>query len=1637
MSEYNVAIKIAGQLDNSFKNAIKGAQSGLSGLGVSGKIGSLAVKGIGVVAKATAAAMTAAAGSAVALGSAAIKVGMEFESAFAGVKKTVDASDAQLEQLKEGILDMSTRMPTAATDIAAVAEAAGQLGIQTDSILSFTETMVMLGDATNMTADEAATQFARFANIVGMPQSEFGRLGSTVVALGNNLATTESEITAMAMRLAGAGSQIGLSESQIMAFSGALSSVGIEAEAGGSAFSKLMINMQLATETGGESLSDFANVAGMSASDFATAFKTDASGAITSFIRGLANAEASGKSAIGILDDMGIKEVRLRDTLLRAAGASELMSDALNIANDAWNQNNALTNEAEQRYATMESRISILKNQVKALGIAFYEDANGPIGQAVSIISDSIGNLTAAYKEGGLSGMFAQLGTEAANGIKAIADNAPAFIDAAATMIDNLVTGIDQNADGIGASLGRLITSIGAAIIKLAPRIAVGGMHLLVAIGKGIVDNLDVLKAAALEAAQYFWTAIKEAFKSFKDFLTDDEVEPFKKVIALIPLIVAGFAIFDGIAGSIKGFVTSFKNGGKGVASAAQGFTKSGNTLSKAAKNFLAFGAAIAMAAGGIWILTDAAIRISQAGPEAGIALGLMVAGLAALMIIAGVFGKKMNESATGLLAFGGAILMASGGMMLMALAATMLAQAGPMALGGLAIMVGGMIALLAVAGALGTQLATATPGLLAFGGAILMAAAGMMVMALAATMVAGAGTGAIITLGLMVVGLAGLMAIAALLGPALSAAAIGLIAFGAAILLASVGMWILSDAAINIAEAGPAAGIGLALLMAAMLAFGAVAGLLSPILLLGAAAIAALGGAFMLVAGAALMGAQALQMTTNVLPQLATIGQAGAAALLTLGAALTAFAGGAALAGAGAGAAALGFGALALTAAAAVLAFTPLALALLTAANSILVIAGSASTAVAGLTLLMNFGRSIGDSMNQLAQAFPPAAAAMVPFAAAVMAVVAATGSFAASLLSVNGGMALLVVGITAAAMGLLSINTSIALFIAQAVILGNASITAAAAFIALGNNSGTVASQLLGLVAPMTSAGAAAAAMAAGMAGAMGTFMAMAATLMALTGSVGILAAAIAAVGAALGMAGNAANVASMGFIIAQASLISFHNASQVIIQAAALIVAAFTAIAGGVAPASAALLSGTGPMSQLAASAVAMGLALAASVLLIMAYSTTMTGAALATGMTALAMAALSAASSGAVNSLTILQAISAAVGPALLMAIPGIQQLTSALMLIIAPSTSAAASIGMLVLAMTGLTASVVAAGLAIMGEVAAVGLLLAMFVAVNLAMAGFRTQSIMVGASAAITAQAFRMLLEGSRDVPAFLSRLVAPMTLAGTAALTLSMGASTAANSMAQLMVIVALVSQSVLSATVSFMAFNNTVSASMNAATARVIASLMLMIASFRNAQTQILATVIMIAAGIKAAFDIDLESSGVNMMRGLIDGMNSMKASVMQTATEIATAAATAVNTALKINSPSKVLTQSGEFTGAGFANGLENSVSSVKVAAASLTAPVIDQSEGMRTYSLNTLQGNSDSLVSETLGNLTSGSSITNNNTTQTSSPVFNYNPNITIQGNANQSDIEQALSIKQSDFDRMASEWVRNNGRMAFA
>jgi len=343
----------------------------------------------------------------------AVDASIEWESAFTGVKKTVEGTPEQLAQINDEILKMSTEIPLTTTELAKIAETAGQLGIATENVTSFSEVMAALGVSTNLTAEQAATQLARFAKITGMTADEYDNLGSSIVELGNNSSALESEIVDMAMGIAAAGHLVGMSTSDIMAFAASLTSAGLESQAGGTAISRTLSEISVAANTNIKDLEKYAEVAGMTAEQFASMFKEDATGAFTAFVDGLAK---SGDKAIAVLSDMGITEIRQRDALLRLSASQGDLASAIELSSTAFQENTALTEEASKRYDTTDSKIQLLKNSTNLLGITIGNQLNPFIRNSVSDLTDWVDAINAFLEENpaaiqGIVGFAAALAT--------------------------------------------------------------------------------------------------------------------------------------------------------------------------------------------------------------------------------------------------------------------------------------------------------------------------------------------------------------------------------------------------------------------------------------------------------------------------------------------------------------------------------------------------------------------------------------------------------------------------------------------------------------------------------------------------------------------------------------------------------------------------------------------------------------------------------------------------------------------------------------------------------------------------------------------------------------------------------------------------------------------------------------------------------------------------------------------------------------------------------------------------------------------------------------------------------------------------------------------------------------------------
>ena len=323
----------------------------------------------------------------VAFAAISVKAAVDFDTALVGVGKTTNATEAELQQLGREFRAMALDIPVTAVELANIGEIAGRLGVQAPQISSFARNIAALGSATDLTNEASAEFVARIQAITGLPANEVQNFASSLVELGNNLATSESEIAAFALRMAGAGNVAGLTQAELLGIAGSFSELGVRAERGGTAVQKVLFTMIDAINTAGPELETFAQTAGITAEDFAVLFEKDAGEAFTRFVEGLGR---SGDQAFAVLSQLGLADQRLAQSFITLANAGGNLRENIDLSTAAFAENTALIEEAERRYASAASQFQIFKNNVTELAITVGQILLPPLISLTKILIPGI-----------------------------------------------------------------------------------------------------------------------------------------------------------------------------------------------------------------------------------------------------------------------------------------------------------------------------------------------------------------------------------------------------------------------------------------------------------------------------------------------------------------------------------------------------------------------------------------------------------------------------------------------------------------------------------------------------------------------------------------------------------------------------------------------------------------------------------------------------------------------------------------------------------------------------------------------------------------------------------------------------------------------------------------------------------------------------------------------------------------------------------------------------------------------------------------------------------------------------------------------------------------------------------------------
>lgn len=304
-----------------------------------------------------------------------------------------------------------------------------------------------------------------------------------------------------------------------------------------------------------------------------------------------------------------------------------------------------------------------------------------------------------------------------------------------------------------------------------------------------------------------------DALQAFAGFL-EEHADIIARVIAELPKLIVAYKGFK-IAKSVAPFVGAFTSAiaglaGKGISKIAGklfgiskgqkevGVSSRENVKStmESAKAFMMLGAGVALISAGFFLLSQGAKAVADSGPLAVAVLVGMVAAIAGLLIVAKMVAPTLSSGAAGFIAFGAAVVLAAAGIAVLTMSAISLANAGPLAIGvmfGLIVAIGGLVV---VAAAVAPVLTAGAVGLIAFGVAaalvgvaVLLASAGLAIVASVLPVVAEYGLQASVAIGALGAAMTVFGAGTIVAGVGCTVLAVGLLAVGVAVLGVTVGV--------------------------------------------------------------------------------------------------------------------------------------------------------------------------------------------------------------------------------------------------------------------------------------------------------------------------------------------------------------------------------------------------------------------------------------------------------------------------------------------------------------------------------------------------------------------------------------------------------------------------------------------------------------------------------------------------------------------------------------------------------------------------------------------------------------------------------------------------------------------------------
>lgn len=612
MSDYKLAIKIAGQLDSSLTSAVNQAQSLLGNL--NDKAGKPILKGLAsgakTLAKSSAASLGMIGAGAIKVAKEATDVGMDFESAMTDLAGTagITKTSAEFAQLESAARNVGATTNKSATESAEALKYMALAGWSTSESVMALDDMVKLSSATNKDLAMTSDLVTDSMGALGLSMKDYGGYMDMVARADSAANYSSQEFMEAMIGAGGAARMLGIDVTELGTAAGILANNGTKGSEAGTKLNSIFARMAGQTKPVQEALADLGTTITDDAGNFLS--MEEMFGNIKTGLEGIADESERARIMKDLFGTHNLSEAQYLLDSIGEGGSWDSLFDNLENAKNGVDEFGNSFDTLEQRYKTatdnLQGDLDIMKSAAADFGIEIYDAIVGSEGAglrgAVQEVTEIIGRLKEAFSTEGMSGFATELGnvigdissTISTNGGQALKDaqqfasdlidslgsetNAAKIGEAGATIIGGLADGFltytgdfgvaagnimlnltkalgeEDVGARIGEAAGTMVTKLGDWFQENKDEIGPAAGKLLTSLATGIADNADELLVGGINIVEGLAEGVVQAgfilISHAPEIVYDLAMGVLEGIDALFDAGLAlGMALLDGIKG--------------------------------------------------------------------------------------------------------------------------------------------------------------------------------------------------------------------------------------------------------------------------------------------------------------------------------------------------------------------------------------------------------------------------------------------------------------------------------------------------------------------------------------------------------------------------------------------------------------------------------------------------------------------------------------------------------------------------------------------------------------------------------------------------------------------------------------------------------------------------------------------------------------------------------------------------------------------------------------------------------------------------------------------------------------------------------------------------------------------------------